>query len=214
MQPDFWRSGFYLVASGLVVCLYHVYFMYQFHVNPRNVSLGMANYCRANWVKAVMNRRDGILAVQTMRNWIMSASFLASTAVLLSLGLLSIGHQLPEKIELIRGLKVIEVSTDMHWQAKWLILAGDLFFAFFNFTLTIRQYNHASFLITVTPEENDSANSELVIRTINRGALHNMLGMRAYYFTVPLVMWLFGPQSLLIGCLFLIVALSVLDHNL
>ena len=37
-----------------------------------------------------MKERRDVLAVQTLRNWIMAASFLASTAILIGLGLLSL----------------------------------------------------------------------------------------------------------------------------
>ncbi len=88
------------------------------------------------------------------------------------------------------------MQSDVSWQFKWLALAADLFFAFFNFTLAIRHFNHVSFLIHLTPETDEIVTHEMIVRSINDGFLHNSFGMRCYYFTIPLVLWLFSPLFL------------------
>lgn len=44
---------------------------------------------RTAWVERIMQNEDGILAVQTLRNSTLVATFLASTAVLLIIGVLT-----------------------------------------------------------------------------------------------------------------------------
>ena len=51
-------------------------------------TLGITNHVRCRWVQSVMEERRDILGVQTLRNQMMAATFLASTAILISLGLL------------------------------------------------------------------------------------------------------------------------------
>ena len=82
--------------------------------------MGITNHLRAHWVESIMEDRRDILAVQTLRNWTMAASFLASTGILICLGLLSVAAS-PEKMaeitpslnELVQGtpgLVVIQID--------------------------------------------------------------------------------------------------------
>ena len=78
----------------------------------------------------------------------MAASFLASTAILIALALLNIvltaGHPTAAVMQLFSFMgKCIE---SLH-QVKLLLLSVDFFFAFFNFTMAIRYYNHLGFMI-------------------------------------------------------------------
>jgi len=52
-----------------------------------------------------------------------------------------------------------------------------------------------------------------VINILDRGGLHYTLGMRGYYLTIPLALWLFGPLWLLVGTLLLIIILYQLDRG-
>ena len=52
-----------------------------------------------------------------------------------------------------------------------------------------------------------------VINILDRGGLHYTLGMRGYYLTIPLALWLFGPLWLLAGTLLLIIILYRLDRG-
>ena len=49
---------------------------------------------------------------------------------------------------------------------------------------------------------------------LNRAGRFYSIGMRAYYFAVPLVFWLFGPVFLVIASVGLVVALHRLDRSL
>ena len=48
---------------------------------------------------------------------------------------------------------------------------------------------------------------------LDRGGRHYSLGMRAYYLTIPLALWLFGPLWLVAGSLLLIAVLYKLDQG-
>jgi uncharacterized membrane protein len=46
-----------------------------------------------------------------------------------------------------------------------------------------------------TFEHNDATVSEeTVTQAVNHVALHYTIGMRGYYLSVPLALWLFGPE--------------------
>jgi uncharacterized membrane protein len=168
---------------------------------------------RASWVREmIVNQRD-ILAIQTLRNWTMAASFLASTAILIALALLNIvltpSHPTVAGMQLFGFMgKRIE---SLH-QIKLLILSVDFFFTFFNFTMAIRYYNHLGFMINA-PSDSESSTPASVIETIQYGAAHYTLGMRGYYLSVPLALWLFGPGWLLAGTLIIIATLYHVDRT-
>jgi uncharacterized membrane protein len=47
----------------------------------------------------------------------------------------------------------------------------------------------------------------------NHGALHYTIGMRGFYLSVPLALWLFGPSWMLAGSLVLVAVLFRLDRE-
>ena len=95
---------------------------------------------------------------------------------------------------------------------KLITLMVDFFFAFFNFTLSIRYYNHVSFAINVPPSQDPLVSCDAVARIVNRGAIHYTMGMRGYYLAIPLTLWLFGPVWFLAGTIALVLILNKLDR--
>ncbi|MGB5512364.1 MAG: DUF599 family protein, partial [Woeseiaceae bacterium] len=75
-----------LIAVFLVVALLFAYRVFLRRVSRRDslaVLSNAATLARNAWVETVMgNHADAILAIQTLRNSTMAASFLASTAIL------------------------------------------------------------------------------------------------------------------------------------
>ncbi len=208
-------SEIYFIGISLAVLLaYHAYYLAQYRRKPTSLSQGLANHLRRTWVEEMMKPENHTVSVQSLRNWIMASSFLASSAIVLSLGMLSVAFKLPHPTDILQNFGLFEMRSEFSWQFKWLALAADLFFAFFNFTLAIRHFNHVSFLIHLPNTEGKEENLKLVLKSINDGFLHNSFGMRCYYFTIPLVLWLFSPMFLLVGSVLLIGALYVLDHNI
>ena len=84
---------------------------------------------------------------------------------------------------------------------------------FFNFTLAIRYYNHAGFMINTFEHNDATVSEEAVTQVVNHGALHYTIGMRGFYLSVPLALWLFGPVWMLAGSLVLITVLYRLDRE-
>jgi uncharacterized membrane protein len=50
------------------------------------------------------------------------------------------------------------------------------------------------------------------VAQLNRAGIYYRVGMRAYYFTVPLLFWLFGPLLLLGATVLLVYFLYHLDR--
>lgn len=203
-----------LAASVALYTLYNVFARRRLKSDPNATVQGAMDRARRAWVAGVMKEKKDILAVQTLRNSTMAATFLASTAILLSVGVLSLTVQ-AEHIGSVWHSLILFGSTERSLLAlKLLVLLADLFIAFFSFSSSIRLYNHVGFAINAprTDCPRDEA-LHFVVLELNRAAGHFHLGMRAYYYMIPLVFWIFGPLLLLGGTLAIIVVVFLLDKT-
>ena len=154
-----------------------------------------------------------VLAIQTLRNSTMAATFLASTAVLLIIGVLTLTGQGDKLDNTWRALNSLGATHAELRIGKLLILLVDLFIAFFSFAMAVRIYNHVGYMINVPTTLKHRALSPAHVAThLNSGGKFYSIGMRAYYYAVPLVFWLFGPHFMLIATIVLIAFLYHLDR--
>ncbi|KAJ3176685.1 hypothetical protein HK101_010383 [Irineochytrium annulatum] len=73
-------------VSILLIAIYNLYLTQIVRLTPGKTVYGLASSARRVWVASIMLRKRDILAVQTLRNWIMAASMLASTSVIIIFG--------------------------------------------------------------------------------------------------------------------------------
>ena len=206
------ESGF-ILASFFLLFVYHLRLYIQVQKNPMSTAIGVTNHARLAWVKAVIEDKKDILAVQTIRNWIMAATFLASTAILISLGLVASAFRDEITSNATHALNIFGHPSETLWIIKLLTLSVLFFYAFFNFTLCIRYYNHASLLVNVSPELEPTNTVDAVTAVLNHGALHYTLGMRGYYLAIPIGLWLFEPIWMLAGSFLVVFVLHRLDRE-
>lgn len=202
-----------VLSAALVIIAYHTHLYTKVRRDPLKTAVGITNHARQMWVKGVIREKRDIMAVQTLRNQVMAATFLASTAILISLGSFSAAFRPGVFDGISHGLNLLGTKTETLWMLK-LMLLGILFFVtFFNFTLAIRYYNHAGFMINTFEQSDATVSAEAVTQVINHGALHYTIGMRGFYLSVPLALWLFGPVWMLAGSLVLVTVLYRLDRE-
>jgi uncharacterized membrane protein len=187
--------------------------------NPVYTVQGISSLARAAWVKTVMEDGKDILAVQTLRNSTMAATFLASTAVLLSVGVLTLSGQ-GDKLKITWYL--LHYFGDRHenmMPAKLIILLLNLFAAFFFFTSSIRLYGDVGYMINaryIGQEQSTCrkvVEAQVVAAQLNRAGDHYRMGIRGFYSMVPLVFWFFGPIFLLIATVLVLTVLYNLDRT-
>src|SRR4030042_745883 len=65
-------------ASFFLIIVYHIQLIHQIRTRPLTTSIGVTNHLRGHWVESIMEHNRDLLAVQTLRNWVMASSFLAS----------------------------------------------------------------------------------------------------------------------------------------
>jgi uncharacterized membrane protein len=212
LQPEFTEFGLALVSLGLLF-FYHFQLYRQVRENPLTTAIGLTNYARRVWVQNIVDKKRDILAVQTFRNWVMASTFLASTAILISLGVVASAFRTEITSSATQALNVFGHPSEGLWIIKLFVLSALFFYAFFNFTLSIRYYNHASLLINVPQDVEPSSNVDAVASILNHGALHYTLGMRGFYLAIPLGLWLFGPLGMLGGSVLIVFILYRLDRE-
>ena len=202
-----------VLLAAIVIVAYHAYLYTKVRRDPLTTAIGITNHARRMWVKGVIRDKRDILAVQTLRNQVMAATFLASTSILVSLGLLSAAFRPGVFSDVSHALNLLGTKTETLWMFKLMLLGILFFFTFFNFTLAIRYNNHAGFMINTFEHNDATVSEEAVTQVVNHGALHYTIGMRGFYLSVPLALWLFGPIWMLAGSLVLVSVLYRLDRE-
>ncbi|MBI2313410.1 MAG: DUF599 domain-containing protein [Betaproteobacteria bacterium] len=200
--------------SVLLITGYHLFLRLKLRRDPVYTIQAVNAVARSAWVENIMTTGGkDILAVQTLRNAIMGPTFLASTAVLLIIGTLTLSGQGERLSATWHVLNLFGARHPELWLTKVILLIVDFFVAFFSFTLAIRLFIHVGFMINVPLAMNHKAISpEHVAMHLNRAGTYHSIGMRAYYLSVPLVFWLFGPHFLLISTAVLVAVLYHVDR--
>ncbi|WP_020393686.1 DUF599 domain-containing protein [Thiolinea disciformis] len=204
----------WIIAAILILVSYHTYLVWMVKRHPLHADIGINTCVRQAWVQAIMQRQPGdVLAVQTLRNALMSASFLASTAILLVAGLLS--FILTNKGSLESFNKVLDMLEARHPDvllSQLLLLVVTFFFAFFNFALSVRYYNHVGFMLNAVDKIAGHILPEtFMTASLQRAAFHFMLGMRAFLMILPFGLWLLGGVWFLLGSVLLVIILWRID---
>ena len=200
-------------AALLLLIFYHINLYRKIRNDPMSTSQGLAVHTREMWVQNIMAAGKDILAVQTLRNWTMAATFLASTAILIALGIFNLAVTTDRQGEISQLVSHFGSEHPALWLGKLMLLGADFMYAFFNFTLAVRYYNHTGFMINLPTDDTTEIKVEDVVDILNRGGTHYTLGLRGYYLAIPLALWLFGPLWLLGGTVLLIISLYRLDRG-
>ena len=210
----FFNDIFSLVLSATLLIVYHFYLRHKVRKDPTYTVQAVNIIARTAWVETMMGTgKPDVISIQTLRNSTMAATFLASTAVLLIIGVLTLSGQGDKLSGTWHALNAFGATHSELWLAKLILLLFDLFVAFFSFSMSIRVFNHVGYMINVPLSLNHKAiTPQHVAVHLNSAGKYYSIGMRAYYFSGPLVFWLFGPHFMLLATLILIPVLYKLDR--
>ncbi|KDP35159.1 hypothetical protein JCGZ_10693 [Jatropha curcas] len=202
-----------LVPVGLLVMgIYHIWLLFTIIKSPSRTVIGINAESRHQWVLAIMSDplKNGVLAVQTIRNNIMASTLLATTAItltsLISVFVSSTSSSGNTASKLVYGNKTSIVSSIKYFSILLCFLV-----AFLCNVQSIRYYAHVSFLATVPTSVGKKEAIEYAARNLNRGSLFWSLGLRAFYVSFPLFLWTFGPIPMFVCCCIMSFVLYFLD---
>ncbi|CAB4302138.1 unnamed protein product [Prunus armeniaca] len=136
----------FVPAGLLVMVAYHLWLLYRIIMQPNNTIIGINSINRRFWVYAMMEDapKNGVLAVQTLRNNIMASTLLASTAIMLSslIAVLMTGGSKDRKAFFVFGNR-----SELAFSIKFFAILVCFLVAFLFNVQSIRYYSHASILI-------------------------------------------------------------------
>jgi len=198
------------VFSVGIIAVYHVLLRIRERRDPDYTIQALLNKGRSAWVERMMKDKEGILAVQTLRNAIMGATFFASTAVALIVGTITLSTQGEKLQQAWNTLSPLGPIGEHLWLVKLLVLLTDMLVAFVCFAQAIRLFAHVGVMISVPTT---TVRPHLVARLFIQGGRYHTRGMRCYYFAAPMLFWLFGPLLLTLSSCVLVVVLHFLDKS-
>lgn len=154
--------------------------------------------------------KNGVLAVQTLRNNIMASTVLATTAITLS-SLISVYVSSTLTSENMASKLVYGNKTALLSSIKYFSILLCFLVAFLCNVQSIRYYAHVSFLATLPTSVGKRDSIEYVARNLNRGSFFWSVGLRAFYLSFSLFLWIFGPIPMFVCCCIMSVILYFLD---
>ncbi|XVF12271.1 hypothetical protein REPUB_Repub08aG0101200 [Reevesia pubescens] len=207
------KLDFLLVPLGLLLlALYHVWLLFTILKHPTITVIGLNAQSRHQWVFSMMSDplKNGVLAVQTIRNNIMASTLLATIAItlssLISVFVSSSSDSGNTTSEIVYGNKSPLLSS-----IKYFSILLCFLIAFLCNVQSIRYYAHVSFLVTLSSSIDNMESVEYVARNLNRGSYFWSLGLRAFYLSFPLLLWIFGPIPMFLCCCMMSFLLYFLD---
>jgi len=199
---------FSLSACLALILFYYLYLWQRTLRAPDSSAHSFNAKIRQRWVLMILaNNNNGLLAIQTLRNSVMAANFMASTAILLIIGTLTSSEKLSHWLLQSELSNLIPAYSNELGSLKLGLLVLDFFIAFFCFSMAIRFFNHVGYMIGLA----DSELSQQTSLYLNKAGRYYTLGTRSFFFSLPIILWLFGPYFLILGTAILILGLSLLD---
>jgi len=206
---------------GLLVYLaltfgYYAAFTVGMRVRPYSLLHGRMNWYRHRWIHMVYARRDGMLAVQTCRNQLQTATFLASTAIIVDVGLLTLLGLPRETTSFLLHGNVGDKAAEMWLFLKVVIMIGLYSYNFLSFAVCIRDLNYFGYLIALYGSDDESEEPGVLAHLedlIDRVALNYTRGLRGYFFGLPLFFWLLSPYLMILVSIIILGLLWARDHS-
>lgn len=205
------QIDYILVPCGLLVlAVYHVWLVVMIIRAPERTVIGLNAESRRQWVYCLMKDplKNGTLAVQTIRNNMMASTQLATISITLS-SLISAFVSSYNSSSNSSSTKLSSTSS-VHTYKYFAILVCFLL-AFFCYLQCTRYYAHVSFFVSLPSSASRRENIEYVAKKLNRGSIFWSLGLRAFYLSFPLMLWIFGAIPMFLCCCGLTAVLYFLD---
>lgn len=199
-----------LVTSVLLIGGYELRLWATERSNPRSTARSAHAALREEWVRALSGQGGSeIVAVQTLRNSLISATISASTAALALVGTLSLTVSSASQ-----GLGLFGLTRLSPGLVIELMLLGTLFASYVCSATAMRYFSHAGFVMSLpvaSPER--EARLPTAIDYVRRaGSLYGW-GLRAFFLVAPLIAGLIHALAIPLASLALVLVLRALDRR-
>ncbi|KAH7445961.1 hypothetical protein KP509_01G030600 [Ceratopteris richardii] len=201
-----------LVPAGMAILLaYHAHLAYRVRYFPATTVIGVNQINRRVWVHSMVadGLKNGVLAVQTLRNNIMASTLLGTAAIMLC-SVLAVLVNSSENLE--QPTVFLTSNRSVNTSIKLLCVLMCFIVAFLCSVQSVRYYNHVSFLISIsTGGGAHGSTAEYASEALARGGQFWSVGLRAFYISIPLFVWLFGPVPMFVCSVLMVTLLHPLD---
>lgn len=164
---------------------------------------------RAEWVEA-LSRQTGseIVAVQALRNSLMSATITASTAALALMGTLTVTSTTVVEDMALFGMR--QLSTRL---ALELLLLAALFASYVCSATAMRYFSHGSFIMSLPVGSDERLRrTPMAVDYVRRAGVLYSWGLRLFLFLAPIVAGLVNPLAMPVAAIVLTLVLRAFDR--
>ncbi len=152
---------------------------------------------REAWMARMLQRDNRISDTALLGHTIHSASFFASTTMLVLAGLVGLLGAIDRGFSVISDLTLAIKTTRLLVEFKVILLIAIFVYAFFRFTWALRQYNYLCVLFGAAPlatqgDRHDGVAKQLATMLTLCIASFNG-GLRSFYFAVAAMTWFIHP---------------------
>eukprot|EP01027_Heterolobosea_sp_BB2_P019818 GEZU01027916.1.p2 GENE.GEZU01027916.1~~GEZU01027916.1.p2 ORF type:complete len:213 (+),score=40.10 GEZU01027916.1:57-641(+) len=164
-EARLWVDVISLCTTLLLLLGYHFLLVYFVKTRPFKTIVAVRRLTARQWVDSMMSAdKNYILAVQTSRNIISVSTFLASTSVIILMGILNIALNYESLQSLATNINHAGSNHPLLIIFKTLCVMTCFVIAFLSFTVSIRYNNFATLAIATAQNNTISATKALSSR--------------------------------------------------
>ncbi len=181
------------LALAFLLIVWFAYTWFADHSRWSQQSLpSVMNFHRHRWMREVLQREVRVPDSIIMGNFVQSAVFFASTAILIVGGLVTTLGASDKVLEAMNALPFVSPASQGLWELKVLSLIAVFIYAFVKFIWAVRLANYSSMLFSAAPcnlEQLNEEYAEELGKMIGLFGLHFNQGLRANFFALATLGW-------------------------
>ena len=191
------------LALALFLIVWISYTWFADHSRWSQKSLpSVMNFHRHRWMREVLQREVRVPDTIIMGNFVQSAVFFASTAILIVGGLVTTLGASEEALNAMTALPFVSPASQGLWELKVVALIAVFIYAFVKFIWAVRLANYSSMLFSAAPFNAGNFSEEYAVelgKMIGLFGLHFNQGLRANFFALALLGWWINPWFFLVS---------------
>jgi len=194
------------VSLAWFSCCWGGYTLYSGFHSKRKQRLQDALHAHIKrWIEVLHERDIRMVDTSVIANIERSATFLASSSLLIIAGLVTAIGSTDKAMGILSDFPLTQQASRQTWELGLLLLILIFAYAFFTFTWCMRQWGFASILVgsaslATAPAEAQSKrrHAETLASVVWLAIYHFNLGLRAYYFSLALLTWFIHPVAFML----------------
>lgn len=203
---------FCVPAGMLLLVFHHAQLFYRVWKFPSTTSIGINQSRQRVWMMSVMQdpQKHAIIIVQTLRNPMMASTVLATASLTICsviAVMVSKNSSRPHENMVLGAKRGITTSIKLSS-----ILVCFLVALIAN-VQSVRYYCHLSVLLNIPEATAPAGHSYCVDQVFGRASFYWAIGLRSFYFSLPMFLWMFGPLPMFTCAVITLIFLRISDNT-